>query len=108
MELSDIEAVLAEVVAEIGAVRPDECLACYLDRTLPQLGCDAHTLTDRWNAAQPRPVARLTQWVRSQGGFCDCEVVFNAFGRGRRSETHQLLQCDGAFATYENEIRAME
>jgi len=62
----------------------------YLDRENPP-PCD-HTLRETTEFLQKRglDVARVISWLREQGGFCDCEVIFNVdaeFGQivGRQS-----------------------
>src|SRR4051812_43391120 len=98
MDLSDIEAELEKLADKLAAVRPDECLSCYLDRTIPQLGCRDLTLTKRWNAAQAKRFPRLLERLRSQGGFCDCEVVFNVLHSGSPRELDARLKCAEAFS----------
>lgn len=100
MELSDIESALSEVTEELLAPRPGECLACYLDRTIPTFGCRDRSLAARWHRARPRRLRGLDRWLDSHGGYCDCEIVFNVFGDGRRWFRGEVLQCDAAFARY--------
>lgn len=103
MDLNLIETGLAELTDELTAVRLGECLACYLTRMVEQFGCHEHRFTRRWEAAQSRRMPALVRWAESQGGFCDCEVMFNAFGRGRRSAKHQRLQCEASFVLWAGE-----
>jgi hypothetical protein len=63
--------------------RPNDCLACYLHRGLSRHGCDGKlTLTHEWQGHQRRMRRRtggLTAFLKSRGGFCDCEVLMNVY-----------------------------
>jgi hypothetical protein len=78
--------------------RPDDCLPCYLHRALRGTGCDGKlSLTHEWQGHQRvrrRRTGGLTAYLKSRGGFCDCEVLMNVYpdrepdvdpGRGRCS-----------------------
>ena len=43
-------------------------------------GCD-HTLrfTNQWIADEQQPMDKIAPWLAQHGGFCDCEVIANAF-----------------------------
>ncbi len=60
------------------AVRQSECLPCYLDRMLHLTRCDNQL---RWAGAWSRAnrLPGLLRWLRSNGGFCDCEVLCNVY-----------------------------
>jgi hypothetical protein len=49
-----------------------------LNLELPKQGCD-HTrrLTRSWLAGRGHDIDRVFDWLETQGGFCDCEVLFN-------------------------------
>ena len=100
------ETELRAVSERLTAVRPGECLACYLGRMLAEFGCTGdHRFTTRWRAAQRRPMPALLRWLAERGGCCcDCEVVLNVFSAGRRSKRHQRLQCRG---NYERSVREL-
>ncbi|WP_093552848.1 DUF2695 domain-containing protein [Pseudoduganella namucuonensis] len=55
-----------------------EQLFTALDSSLEQSGCD-HTLrfTDQWLAANVSDREPTIAWLKSHGGFCDCEVIAN-------------------------------
>ena len=76
------------------AVRPGECLGCYLVRMIEAYGCRGHGFTKSWIAAQqPRP-PRLLTWLKRNGGCCcDCEVIYNVLGRVR-VDRYTGLMCD--------------
>jgi uncharacterized protein YqfA (UPF0365 family) len=49
-----------------------------LDSELSKQGCDhSLRLTTSWLNARNHDVSRVCEWLKSQGGFCDCEVLAN-------------------------------
>lgn len=50
-----------------------------LDDHLEREACD-HTLafTRRWLEARQLDLDRVREWLRSTGGYCDCEVAMNS------------------------------
>jgi hypothetical protein len=61
---------------------PDErmkALFDVLDTELSIRGCD-HTLrlTRGWLAAEGLPAEPVIEWLRANGGYCDCEASANA------------------------------
>jgi hypothetical protein len=77
---TQVEADLAELADRLTAPTPRECLRCYLLRLINEFGCDGtYRWTLRWlEAHATRPSGPLRQLER-RGGFCDCEIVMNAF-----------------------------
>jgi hypothetical protein len=74
-----------------------ECLHCYLDRMVDRFGCDGGSrFTDRWRRSQTPPRTELVRWLQANGGFCDCEVIFNVLLSGRGLARHPDLQCPEA------------
>lgn len=63
--------------------RPLDCLACYLHRALQRKECDGKlTLTHEWQGLQRmfrRRTGGLTAFLKSRGGYCDCEVLMNVY-----------------------------
>jgi hypothetical protein len=60
------------------AVRDHECLPCYIDRMIRASGCDNHLRwAGEWGRANRLP--GLLRWLRANGGYCDCEVLFNVY-----------------------------
>jgi hypothetical protein len=100
----DVEHELEKLAEGITASVPGECLFCYLLRTLDAFGCDT-TLrwAERWRDQQPATYGWLMPWLRSGGGYCDCEVIFNVFDDDRRSERHRQVRCE---ASYDDESPA--
>jgi hypothetical protein len=56
-----------------------QALFDMLDAELPEQGCD-HTLrlTHAWLDAEGLPVEPVIEWLRANGGYCDCEALANA------------------------------
>jgi hypothetical protein len=58
----------------------NECLRCYLLRMLHESGCDGtHRWTLRWRDARAPRASGLIRGLERRGGYCDCEVIFNAY-----------------------------
>lgn len=77
--------------------RRNDCLACYLHRALEQRECDGKlTLTHEWQGHQRllrRRTGGLTAWLKSRGGFCDCEVLMNVYPDREPDENPQGGRC---------------
>jgi hypothetical protein len=74
-----------------------ECLRCYLMRVIDEYGCDEdHRWTLRWQQACAPHASGLIPRLRSQGGLCDCEVIFNAMPD--YPDADWLLPCAGVSA----------
>jgi hypothetical protein len=74
--------------------RERECLRCYLMRMLDESGCDgSHRWTLRWQRARAPRASGLVSRLRRQGGYCDCEVIFNAMPD--YPEVDGILPCSG-------------
>lgn len=56
-----------------------QALFDYLDVEFPIQGCD-HTqrLTKAWLETQGLAVEPVVEWLKGNGGFCDCEALANA------------------------------
>jgi hypothetical protein len=55
-----------------------ECLPCYLNRMLATVRCNNEL---RWAEIWGRQnnARGLRRWLQSNGGYCDCEVLFNVY-----------------------------
>jgi uncharacterized protein DUF2695 len=97
--VDEAERELRRLAEGLNVADPDECLYCYLVRVLEHFGCD-NTLcwTERWRDQQPTPYGWLIGWVRRNGGFCDCEVLFNVFDGPRRNRSKPELRCAASHA----------
>jgi hypothetical protein len=76
--VAEAESYLRALGAEVAAVRPGECLYCYVIRMLDAFGCDNNL---RWAArfrdlTAPRATA-LDDRLARMGGYCDCEIFLN-------------------------------
>jgi hypothetical protein len=71
-----------------------ECLRCYLMHMLDAAGCDgSHRWTLRWREARAPRASNLISRLQRQGGYCDCEVIFNAMPD--YPEVDGILPCAG-------------
>ncbi len=67
-----------------GAFPVSDALLQTLFKSVEELvnenGCD-HSLrfTEQWIAKNQQPREPLIRWLDENGGFCDCEVVANAY-----------------------------
>jgi hypothetical protein len=79
--IDQAEQLVRQVAEELTRVREGECLCCYVDRQLRELGCDKthrHSLRYR-DAVAPR-VTRLRSQLKQLGACCcDCELFTNAY-----------------------------
>lgn len=74
-----VESELRQLSVALTWPRRGECLACYLDRMM-QHGCTGDL---RWarhyrDVAAPRATG-LERRLAAMGGYCDCEVLMNAY-----------------------------
>ena len=61
---------------------PGECLVCFVERMVIEHGCGNHLQwASLWrDRAAPRATA-LERRLGAKGGYCDCEILMNAFVR---------------------------
>jgi hypothetical protein len=60
--------------------QPDECLPCYVARMRRAYGCNGSMRwVQKWENAATIAVAGLVDWLRDNGGYCDCEVLYNVY-----------------------------
>lgn len=49
-----------------------------LNAELPRKGCDhSRQITQAWLTSRGHDVERVFEWLDTQGGFCDCEILAN-------------------------------
>ena len=79
---------MRRAAAGILAVRPGECLCCYVDRLLDDYGCDRTLRFARQyrDALAPHATA-LERRLGYVGGYCDCEIFLSGWTLDRRSWT---------------------
>ncbi|MGX9346977.1 DUF2695 domain-containing protein [Microbacterium sp. KNMS] len=78
--------------------REVECLVCYLNRMMTEFGCDGTLRFARRFRDERAPRATgLEARLEGMGGFCDCEVLFNAYAPARHLWTpeHWSVDDDG-------------
>lgn len=57
-------------------------LFAVVDVLLLRRGCDGTlSICERWLTGRGHDVARVVSWLNENGGYCDCEVVFNVVPR---------------------------
>lgn len=66
---------LADQITDPG---PDECLVCYVHRML-EFGCHGLRWATRFRDVRAPRATALAGRLASMGGFCDCEIFFNAY-----------------------------
>ncbi|MFT3799555.1 DUF2695 domain-containing protein [Microbacterium sp.] len=90
--VAEAESIIRNLVGELTAPRPRECLPCYLDRVLCDARCD-HTLrlTGLYRDAVAPKATALEERMQSRGGFCDCEVLMNVY----ESKSDHVYPCLG-------------
>ncbi|WP_052460506.1 DUF2695 domain-containing protein [Microbacterium gorillae] len=81
-EILDAEAIVSSYAHDVLAPAEGECLACYVERQLTAFACDGSLrfATLFRDTVAPRSTA-LERRLEGMGGFCDCEILMNAFGR---------------------------
>lgn len=77
--------------------RPYDCLACYLHRALRRRECNGKlTITHEWQGHQRmlrRRTGGLTAFLKSRGGYCDCEVLMNVYPDREPDDNPQSGRC---------------
>lgn len=79
LDLFDDDSYEPRVLVTLTAAQQADLVAT-LQRALRADGCD-NTLraARRWAGASDVPWARLRREVEQNGGYCDCEILFNVF-----------------------------
>ena len=68
-----------------------ECLPCFIDRMLDETGCDNRlSLAARYRDLHAPDDLGLESRLADLGGYCDCEVLANAYQPHRRLPTRLL------------------
>lgn len=94
MDVDVLQQEFEALAAELTSVRPGECLWHYVDRMLEEHGCSRHWFTERWvrerPGLDPGPTVR---WLKSRGGYCDCESLMNALTHSSPDVLRRGLMC---------------
>ncbi len=60
-------------------------LFAVVEVLLLRRGCDGTLrICERWLTGGGHEVPRVVRWLKENGGYCDCEVVFNVVPRAAR------------------------
>ena len=87
-----------DVADRMLAVRPGECLACYVRRMVHEHGCvELRFVTAYRDRVAPRATS-LARRLERLGGFCDCEVLLNAFVTVEELETYARIDAERRWA----------
>jgi hypothetical protein len=73
----------------------NECLRCYLRRTLEDYGCDgSRRWSVRWYKLRAPLDTQFLERLEDLGGFCDCEILLNTWQEDV-SESGGSTPCSG-------------
>lgn len=62
--------------------RPGECVVCFVERMTRAYGCSGRLLwAELWRDRCAPNATALAGRLGRKGGYCDCEVLMNAFVR---------------------------
>lgn len=65
--------------------RARECVVCFVERMVAAYGCGQRPLWMRvWRSRRAPRATALEHRLHALGGYCDCEIVRNAFVRRER------------------------
>ena len=57
-----------------------ESLFSFLDEKIDSEGCDhSYRFTDEWLSENKQQRTPVIEWLEENGGYCDCEVIANAY-----------------------------
>jgi len=66
----------------IAVPRDRECVVCFVDRMVHAYGCSGRlTWAALWRDRRAPAARALERRLGRKGGYCDCEVLVNAFVR---------------------------
>lgn len=74
-----------------------ECLACFIDRALDEVGCDnTLRLAGRYREDHAPDDVGLERRLADRGGYCDCEIIANAYRPHERLQPQPFELPDGS------------
>lgn len=76
--VTDTESELRALSSALTDPHEGECLLCYVHRMLP-LGCTGLRWATRYRDLRASRATALERRLGEKGGFCDCEILLNAF-----------------------------
>ena len=76
--VSETEDELRRTAAELTAIRPAECLLCYVHRML-EFGCTGLRWARHYRDLRAPRATALEHRLGRRGGFCDCEIFLNGY-----------------------------
>lgn len=76
--IAGMEWELHELSDALTTPRPRECLICYVMRML-EFGCHGQYWLKRYRDLRAPRATALERRMAQKGGYCDCEVLMNAF-----------------------------
>ena len=95
------ERIVRLVADDLTMIRAGECLVCYVDRMVAEVGCDNTLRFARWFRDRRAPRATALEGRLGQvGGYCDCEILMNGWwphqrfwSPAREVEDHGVVYC---------------
>lgn len=81
--LIDAEAAVQDFAAELTAIRPGECLLCYVWRML-EFGCTDLRWSKHYRDVRAPQATGLERRLARRGGYCDCEIFMNGYRPAER------------------------
>ncbi|GAA4194681.1 hypothetical protein GCM10022219_18350 [Microbacterium oryzae] len=94
----EAEALVRRIDDDLTTPHDGECLVCFLSRMVAEFGCDGtHRFARRFRDLRVPRATGLEMRLARKGGYCDCEVLFNAYEPARHLWTpeHTILDEDG-------------
>ena len=99
---TEAERIVRLVAADLTMIKPGECLVCYVDRMVHEIGCDTTLRFARWFRDRRAPRASaLERRLGYVGGYCDCEILMNGWWPhprlwtpARELEEDGIVMCD--------------
>jgi hypothetical protein len=76
--VTETERGLQALSADLTAIRPGECLLCYVYRML-EVGCVGLRWSGLYRDERAPRATALERRLGEKGGYCDCEIFLNAY-----------------------------
>ncbi len=73
---------------------PRECVVCFVERMVVAYGCSNRLhWTALWRDRRAPRATALERRLQGSGGYCDCEVLANAYARREEWEGDEPPDC---------------